>query len=151
MLRTNLLMLTATLCSYTACTSDAQEPGPSTTIQSAEELGTYLRTAHGSPLDRLGTDARQRFLDSLTFGEHELSGFQYADLQTLPPDDVYQILRLFGAERTAPMVLSKHANDNAEKLAPRARGPARDDHEGYSCYSPHNCMKNTGWICMAGC
>jgi hypothetical protein len=113
-----------------------------------EELRAYLRTAHDSPLDRLAPAARQNFLDSLVFGEHELGGFRYEDLQALPADDVYRILHLFGAERTVPMVL--HANPHAQ--APRLpREPGRDDHENYYCQSPHNCNTNPGWICMTGC
>lgn len=149
MLRIQLFLLTTTIVSYSACTSD-QEPGAATPIRSTEDLSTYLRTAHDSPLDRLAPDARQRFLDSLTFGEHELGGFQYTDLQTLPPDDVYQILRLFGAERTAPMVLRDRFAGDVDNRAESWLRP-RGDHEGYYCHSPHSCMENKGWICMTGC
>lgn len=151
MLRVQAFMLTATLVSYGACTSDDPEPAPKTPIRSAEELSTYLRTAHDSPLDRLAPDARERFLDGLVFGEHELGGFRYTELQALPPADVYRILSLFGAERTAPMVLRGHVPSEAERLAPRMRKPEGEDHEHYYCASPHNCFTTTGAICMTGC
>ena len=141
-------LFSAVLC---ACTSDNQEAAPKTPIRSAAELSAYLRTARDSPLDQLQPAARQRFLDSLVFGEHELGGFRYTELQVLSPDDVYQILSLFGAERTVPMVLRGHIQSEADKLAPIARRPKGEDHENYYCQSPHNCVTTSGVICMTGC
>jgi hypothetical protein len=151
MAEVNVLLASAAILgavTMVACTSD--EPTKTTPIRSAADLSAYLQTVRESPLDRMEPETRQRFLDSLVFGEHEIGGFEYRDLQSLPADDVYQVLHLFGAERTMPIVMRGHVPSAEGRIAPRAK-PSGDDHKDYSCVGPHNCASNTGWICMTGC
>ncbi|NHZ80244.1 hypothetical protein F2P44_13315 [Massilia sp. CCM 8695] len=53
----------------------------------------------------LSPAARERFVSSLTFNQHGLSGFSYADLQReLPPAKIARVLRLFGSESSATTI-----------------------------------------------
>src|ERR1041385_3951042 len=108
MLRIYRFMLSVLFASFavTACMTDSAV-GPATDlvpIRSASDLDNYLLTARNSPLDRMSPDARQGFLDSLTFTKNGLGGYRYTDLQELPDTDIHDVLRLFDAEDTAGIV-----------------------------------------------
>ncbi|OOG60034.1 hypothetical protein [Rhodanobacter sp. C03] len=78
-----------------------QTPAP---ITSTEALARYLRDtpAGDSPLDKLPTGAKKRFLSSLEFGSKGLGGFDTSDLQAeLDDAQIHQVLLLFGAESYA--------------------------------------------------
>lgn len=50
-----------------------------------------------NPLNRLSQDARQRFIDSLTFNERGITGYATGDLRSeLSAEQIYDILVLFG-------------------------------------------------------
>lgn len=50
-----------------------------------------------NPLNRLSQDARQRFVKSLVFNEHGISGYATGDLRSeLTAEQIYDILVLFG-------------------------------------------------------
>jgi hypothetical protein len=153
-MRLQVFMLTAALSSYSACASDHdQEPtidqAQSPQIRSAEELSVYLRTTQNSPLDHLSATAKQRFLDSLVFSDGGLGSFRYTELEPLSATEIYQILSLFGAERTTSMITKDRAPSDSDRAALR-RAPS-EDHEGYYCAGPVTCRPETGSICMSGC
>lgn len=155
-----VLMLVTTLASYGACASDhdqeaAGDQPPGVQIRSAEELSVYLRTTSTSPLDHLSATAKQRFLDSLVFSDGGLGGFRYTELEPLSATEIYQILSLFGAERTTPMITKGRVLSDSDRAALRlalgARRPPNEDHEGYYCAGQHTCRSEPGAICMTGC
>ena len=92
-----------------ACATDASPdvPGKDETAQvtSRVDLDTYLRTTSPSPLDALAVGARQRFVRDVVFGSSGVERLNAAELVTLTPDEVYDILRLFGMERTTGSVI----------------------------------------------
>jgi hypothetical protein len=157
MLRAQAFMLTAVLTSYSACASDHdQEPAgsqvPGAQIRSAEELSVYLRTTPNSPLDHLPADAKQRFVDSLVFTDGGLGSFQYTELEPLSATEIYQILSLFGAERTTSMVIKNRVLSDSDKALMRLRPSApSEDHEGYFCAGRATCLEQLKSICMSSC
>jgi hypothetical protein len=137
------ILASATLC---ACTTD-QDPvnnGTSVTqIQSAKDLEIYLQTASNSPLDYMSSAAKQRFVSSLVFSDNGLGSFQYSDLEGLSGAQIYQILSLFGTERTSSMISKEGAPINVE--------PIEGDHMDYKCESIGTCMIAPGFICTSNC
>ncbi len=82
----------------------ALQVGEVAPIKTVAALHRYLENTASSPLDRLAPDARQRFLRSLSFSKDGVSGFQYSELSSLSASEVYQVLSLFGLERTAARI-----------------------------------------------
>lgn len=86
-------------------------PAQVTPIRSQQALDAYLK-AHPvatTPLGKLPPLARQRFLDSLVFGERGLAGFDASDLSTeLTGEDIAALLALFDARDYAGMVTPRH-------------------------------------------
>ncbi|HET8898070.1 MAG TPA: hypothetical protein VFN09_04770, partial [Rhodanobacteraceae bacterium] len=124
-------------------------------IQSHAELARYLTStpAERSPLSKLSAPARQRFLSSITFNEHGITGFSYADLAAeLTPTEISAILRLFGAERTVPLMKNAHISNHVDSLI--MHSPylmPSEDHEGYACDAPGDCVKMNDHICTHNC
>lgn len=148
-------VLTSVLITCSACVSEHdQEPTGNEVsgapIRSAEELGTYLQTTPKSPLNYLPPGARQHFLDGLVFSDSGLGSFRYTELESLPATKIYQILSLFGAERTTSMV-TKDRVGSVSDGGSLQRAPSGNDHEGYYCASRATCVVATGAICMSSC
>ena len=145
MLNARKLMVTAVLgFALGACATDP-DPQPTADnqpvqIHSATELTVYLQTARTTPLDRLSPADRQAFLSSLRFGDKGLGSFQYTVLKSLSPEDVYQVLSLFGAERNTSLI-THDGTSNVQVM----------DHDGYACTSRATCTKASDSICMSGC
>lgn len=127
-------------------------------IQSRQDLDDYLRQASShSPLNRLSPDARKRFLDSLVFNQNGLVGYRYDDLSAeLSATEAYQILSLFGAQRTASLVKGIRVTTPLDReimslteYGSTLRAP--DDHVDYQCVSRANCYWASHYICMSGC
>lgn len=64
-------------------------------IKSATDLEIHLQTATNSPLDRLSSAAKQRFISSLVFTKYGLASYDHSDLNALSSTDAAQILALF--------------------------------------------------------
>ena len=139
------IILAAVTSSVTlgACVDD-NKPVPQ--IQSAKDLDVYLQTARTSPLDRLSVADKQNFLNSLVFTENGLASYQYSALETLSATDMYQILSLFGVERTASLITQKNTVSNVEPIA-----ESSGDHEGYLCSGRATCTEAPGNICTSNC
>lgn len=71
-------------------------------ITSAATLRQYnkMTAADSNPLQALSADARQRFVDSITFNEKGITGYRYVELESeLTPTQISKILSLFGVQR----------------------------------------------------
>jgi hypothetical protein len=143
----------AAILALSACATDqGQEAGgdnqPVSQILSAQELDTYLRTTPSSPLDRLPAAAKQSFIASLVFTEDGLASYSYTELETLSPAEIYQILSLFGAERTSSMVKAPASGDSPR---PATQQSAPADYKNYWCSGRATCEEALGKICMSSC
>ena len=119
MLNTRRIMITAIFASFAlgACATDRNSGNNAApVIQSTQELESYLQTTPDSPLNRLPTDARQHFLNSLRFSENGLASFRYTDLKALPATDVAQILSLFGIGHTTSLLPKDNTKSNFIEL-----------------------------------
>lgn len=144
-----LMALAATGCALHADT--AEHPERTALIQSIEDLNDHLQSTADSPLHRLSPAARQRFVDSLVFGENGLGGYQYADLEAeLTASEIYDVLALFGAERTTSMITGARITNAADEAIMQMRR-GDDDHKGYKCSGPGSCYTDTNSICTSNC
>lgn len=144
----------AAILALSACVTDqGQEPvdnnQPVSQILSAQDLDIYLRTTPNSPLDRLSSEAKQLFIDSLVFTENGLGSFRYVDLAALSPTEIYQILSLFGVERTTSLVTKAPVSSGIAKPVIQQSAPA--DHVGYWCSGRATCSESASQICMSSC
>lgn len=143
----------AALLALSACTTDNGAVGDNqqvSQILSAKDLDTYLRTTPNSPLDRLSPEAKQRFIASLVFTENGLGSYAYSDLETLSAAEVYQILSLFGAERTTSMITDPDTSSGVDKSATPQSEPG-GDYKDYWCSSRATCAPALNYICMSSC
>lgn len=125
-------------------------------VKSPVDLATYLRSSSTTPLDALSPAAKARFLNSLSFNEGGLTGFDYSDLRAeLTATQVYRILAIFGAQRLTPLVGAARADTDLDRLLMvrplNTTDPAMEDQKGYRCESPHTCGESLRHICMSGC
>lgn len=136
-------------------------------IQSAADLQQYQvdHARIGSPLDRLSPSAKQRFLSSLTFSDKGLASFSYADLQDeLTPSQIYQVLTLFGVQRTASFARHARIETDTDRMILGAPSVAPQtctinstlagagcDHEGYRCIERATCALAMQMICTSNC
>jgi hypothetical protein len=123
-----------------------------------------------SALDLLSVSAKERFVNSVVFGDNGITGFSYTDLEAeLTPTQIYSVLKLFGAQHTVSKF--EHAriesaadamllNSNLEYIKiPTGNMPisnlsgtvSRADHKGYACTGRATCSESQGQICMSGC
>lgn len=117
-------------------------------------------SAKPSALDLLSSDAKQRFIESIKFGDKGLAGFYYADLENeLSFTQIYEILSLFGATHLISKFSNAHIETSAdtllkaksinEKKSPGLLGPT--DHGGYRCESRATCVRSSLHICTSNC
>lgn len=122
-------------------------------VKSAADLAAYVATTpkNVSPLERLSPAAKNRFLKGLVFNERGLAGFDYSDLQAeLSATEIYQVLRLFGAEHTASLIRDARTESHSDRIITRMMLPP-EDHEGYKCSSRATCSSWPSSICMSSC
>ncbi|WP_266159975.1 hypothetical protein [Dyella silvatica] len=126
-------------------------------IKSQDDLVRYLATTPKaqSPLEWLSPGAKQRLLASLFFNENGLVSYDYADLvNELSASQAYQVLGLFGAQRTMGALKGIRVSNEADRLVTPpviSQREMEDDHEGFRCVGPHNCSSYPDMICMTGC
>jgi len=123
-------------------------------VKSDADLAAYLRTAgRDSPLMALSPAARRRFLDSLTFNESGLVGYNYEELaRELTASQAYKVLALFGAQRTTHLLGARVVDAADAAVSTPARVPRlMQDYRDYKCVSPHNCYGSRFYICLTGC
>lgn len=127
-------------------------------ITSSASLQSYLRTTplKSSPLGSLSDSARKRFVESITFNEKGITGFNYADLQAeLTPSQTYKVLSLFGAQHTTSMIPTGRIASPLDATIMESSGPSCPsqpcDYEDYECSDPHTCVTALTSICMRNC
>jgi hypothetical protein len=147
MLNKLIFTMFVSTAAMTACVADEDAARPTETaqaIRSADDLDAYVRATTRSPLDRLSPLAKQRFLDSLVFGDTGLGGFQYSDLEAeLTPDEIQQILGLFAMERATSLITGE--TDKAQDLR------QAEDHLHFYCEGTGTCAPKIGYICTSRC
>lgn len=121
-------------------------------VKSSEELKNYLKRAgNSSPLDKLSPIAKTRFIESLSFNQNGLSQYRYDDLQNeLNATGIYKVLRIFGAEQSAPFLQKARIENEIDGGIVALR--MMEDHENARCVSHGTCQ--TGWvgyICTSNC
>jgi hypothetical protein len=117
------------------------------TITSRSQLNQYLEqtAGKGSPLDALSPGGRERFLESLRFGEKGLGSFRYTDLLAeLTAAQTKRILSLFGAQQVTPLV---YGHEQANYLY----GYPVKSLKNYQCIAKGTCQRETGAICLSSC
>lgn len=137
-------------------------------IKSTEDLNAYIaRTpAANSPLSYLSPAAKSRFLSGLQFNEKGVASFSYADLEAeLTPSQIYEILSLFGVQRTVPLMKGARVVNETDRLIMGARNAPLGqcngasmpgltpgcDHEGYRCVGHGSCAQSMSMICTSNC
>jgi hypothetical protein len=124
-------------------------------IRSEADLASYLESREpDSPLDRLSPAALGRFIDSLTFNENGMTGYRTDDLQAeLTAMQAYRILKLFGAQRTTPLLrgLTVKTKFDEAIMSMKPADSLMMDYNGYRCSSRATCSRSIGDICMSGC
>lgn len=119
-------------------------------IKSAQHL-VKLNT-EDSPLQTLPQEARQPFLDSLTFNEHGLTGFNYHILETqLTARQIYKILALFGAQHLIQNFQQAEVISSLDHLLLEQDFQPNGDHYNYECASRATCAYAQQRICMSSC
>ncbi|GMV32155.1 MAG: hypothetical protein AMXMBFR59_42800 [Rhodanobacteraceae bacterium] len=118
-------------------------------VRSMAELLSYLRAHKTSPFDALSARSRKLFIESLVFTDQGLGSYRYRELEAeLSPRQAFELLSLFGAQRTVGQLqfLSGSAKEKAAaaKLAPIFF----DDHKGYRCLPPATCVLTSDHICI---
>jgi hypothetical protein len=96
------VILATMLFGMVGCVSEESSTEVSLPITSQAELNAYLKNEPtNSPLRQLSEPARQRFINSLRFGESGVGSFSYSDLQLeLHDAQARSVLRLFDLERS---------------------------------------------------
>ena len=127
--------------------------------KSNEDLKNYLATtrADASEFKVLSSGAQKRFLQSLRFSEKGLSSFDYRDLQAeLSPTQIYQLLSLFGVQRSTASIPGLRVTSPADEMIVALGGggwPPGDsdlpvDYPDKWCESRATCRFSTGAICI---
>jgi hypothetical protein len=143
-------------------------------IRSEADLKSYLQSAPISrtPLGKLSLSAQRQFLASLTFNEKGLTGFNYRALpDELSVSEIYQVLSLFGMQRTTAMIPDARIETSVDAaimrhISPQAcppRGPkiqgsevspqfgCDGDRKEYRCESKGTCQSRNTYICTSNC
>lgn len=128
-------------------------------IKSKADLDRYLSTAADSPLDWLSSNAKWEFIGGLVFSDRGLASFRYDVLaKELTPTQIYQVLSLFGVQRTTPMIKGAKVVTETDRLiaegthiSSAASGGRRDgeDYDNYWCSSKATCSSMMDSICIS--
>jgi hypothetical protein len=137
-------------------------------IKSLNDLNSYLAVTPSkkSPLNVLPASEKKKFLESLTFNENGLTGFNFQILKSnLNTSQTNKILALFGAQHLASVIHgnqpdafrgsslnSAHANPK-NRISPKFFGDDESiaDHIGYYCSGRSTCNSSASQICMSSC
>lgn len=146
-------------------------------IKSVAELDKHLElsSAQKSPLGKLSDAGLNRFVSSLTFNDKGISGFSYAELEGMNAADVHRILKLFGVQRTMPLIKNVRVSTKLDAQAKSVKLPSQaqsgtvgdlintggwgsgyedlnqGDRDGYYCAGAGSCGPRILWICTANC
>lgn len=121
-------------------------------VKSSSDLKKYQdRAGRTSPLEKLSPAAKSRFIESLSFSQNGLSQYRYDALQSeLSASETYKVLRIFGAEQSAPFLHESKVKSDIDRGIATLR--MAEDHKDAKCISHGTC--ETGWvgyICTSNC
>ena len=124
-------------------------------IRSKVDLDRYLasRQISATPLAALSSGSRQRFLQSLIFGQNGLASFDDRDIRNeLTATQAYRLLALFGVQRSTPAIPGLKVKTRADELIlllkPDAQSLRATDYQDYKCESRATCAPAIGLICI---
>jgi hypothetical protein len=132
-------------------------PTTATPIRSQSDLERYLSSTSNSvsPLRALSAGARDRFISSITFNAKGITGFHYTDLQSeLTASQVYDVLKLFGAEKDVAIIPNVRIETSADKRmidSFRKVEMVGPDYVDHWCSSRATCSAREGSICTSNC
>lgn len=121
-------------------------------IKSRAQLEAYARINRGvdSPLSALSPGAQKRFLQSLVFSERGLASFDYTDLRIeLTATQIYQLLRIFGLERSIGVIPNLRVLTPTDQLVIDAYQSIIFDYQDKWCSSRATCSNRIGDVCVS--
>lgn len=160
-LLTILVACIVTTCASSAAMAGTSDAGASTSearlevemalapVKNPEDLAIYLaRYGEDSPLGQMSPMNRERFLQSLSFGDRGLAWFDYASLDDLNPVQIYRVLGILGVQALVADALQRgDANVNATGLLAPSLAPIK----GYRCGGGHTCIVDDTAACTSNC
>lgn len=123
-------------------------------VRSPADLSNYVRGfSRNNAFTALEPKSRQRFLASLTFNEHGLTGFSYAELeQRLTATQVFRILALFGQQHATGMIRNLRVNTELDEQIMTSFGSQpKVDYPDFKCAARATCEQMTRSICLSTC
>lgn len=121
-------------------------------VKSEADLALYK--AHeryrGTPLETMPAASRQRFLGSLVFHESGLASFDYTDLRNhLSAGEIYEVLAIFGAQRSASAIPGYVERAEASGVRPPVDdGELPVDYSDMVCSARASCTPWPGGVCI---
>ncbi|MDY0954445.1 hypothetical protein SOM22_07645 [Stenotrophomonas rhizophila] len=121
-------------------------------IRSRHALERYISEGRlrDSSLQRMPQAARTRFLQSLVFNENGVSSFDYRDIAShLEPMEIYAVLSLFGAQRSAGAIpgFAERATAAGMRWPPEMIEPPVD-YPDKVCAAKVSCAVWDGGVCI---
>lgn len=114
-------------------------------IQDREQYDAYLVSERSkeNPISILSPAAQQIFSESLLFCNEALSSFNYAALkQELTPEQIYQVLSLFGQEDAVAHIPGEQLASLASTIATTAKVVRTSNQSGFSWIPDFRCEIN---------
>lgn len=125
-------------------------------IRSRSGLADYLERHRGAstPFDALSPRARQRFIESLTFGTNGLSSFSRLEIESqLSVTEAYRLLALFGAQHLTSRLVGLRRSGPGDTAIMESGQDEIEEIGGmadYRCNPDRQvCEPRAGSICMA--
>jgi hypothetical protein len=130
-------------------------------IKSRLDLIRYMTNNRGNPenpLNALSSRNKQRFLNSLRFGDSGLASFSYVELESsnLTVKQAHRLLSLFGIQAFTASLHGLRQEDSADRLIMQKSAEIIDDGGGlldkHWCSSRATCSESTNSKCiLASC
>lgn len=118
-------------------------------IRSVAELSVFLQSRKTSPFDALGERSRKLLVESLVFTGQGLGSYRYREIEAeLTPRQAYELLSLFGAQRTVGYLRFSHGSAEERAAVAKLAPIFLDDHRGYRCTPPATCVVASDHICI---
>lgn len=118
-------------------------------IRTSAELSAYLQLHKTSPFNALSKRSQQLFVESLVFTENGLASYRYRELESeLTPRQAFELLSLFGAQKTLGYLQFAQASSEESNAAAKLAPVLLDDHKGYRCVPPATCQSSMDHICI---
>ncbi len=120
-------------------------------IKNKEDLNFYSNLKDSSfPLNRLDNEQKNKFINSLTFNEKGLTGFDYSVFENLSTDETFKILSLFGAGHISGQIKEDQTYELELNFMKNGQ-VTKKDYKDYRCESRATCVTDNDRICMSSC